>query len=56
MMNMKLLSVVTPPSIYRGCSTRICQGDKIWRYKEKPSGKSKNIPSGHYTTKITILP
>ena len=36
--------------------TRICQGDKIWRSKEKPSGKAKNVPSGHDTTQITILP
>ena len=35
MMNMKLLSVVTPPSIYHGCSTRVT----FW--EEKITGKEK---------------
>ena len=35
MMNMKLLSVVTPPSIYHGCSTR----KTFW--KEKFTGEEK---------------
>ena len=35
---------------------RIFQGDNIWIAEEKPSSKSKNIPSGHDTTQITILP
>ena len=56
MMNIYFLAVITPPSIYRGCSTRICQGDKIWIYKEKPSGKAENTPNGHDSTQITILP
>ena len=34
----------------------ICQGDKTCRSKEKPSGKAKNLPSGHDTTKNTVLP
>ena len=33
MMNMKLLEFVTPPSIYRGCSTQ----EKFW--EEKFTGK-----------------
>ena len=35
MMNMKLLEVVTPPSIYHGCSTR----KKLW--EEKFTGEEK---------------
>ena len=34
MMNMKLLAVVTPPSIYHGCSTRKTFGEEKFTGKE----------------------
>ena len=35
MMNMKLLTVVTPPSIYHGCSTRKRLQEEIFTGEEK---------------------
>ena len=45
----------TSQSYKGGRIKRILQGDKIWISKLKPSGRTKNLPSGHYTTQITIL-
>ena len=51
MINMKLLAVVTPPSIYRGCSTR----KKFW--EENFTGE-ENFTLGDFTAvniKIVVV-